>query len=127
MAHVDVVAHFNTNHTERGCVVGLRLFDSVVQVKLDLGARTMVVSSTDENITAPLPLTPAGEEVADLRILVDGAQFEIFGLGGRANVALGARLDYNASSTLGTAFADCGAVRLSVQVHEMDTAYEDDE
>ena len=90
----------------------------------------MTVNSTHYNVTAPLPpRTAVGEEeVVDLRVLVDGEQFEIFGLGGRANVALRARPDYT-TSTLGMAFADCGSsqVRATVRAWSMDTAYEDDD
>jgi hypothetical protein len=95
----------------------------------------MCVNSTQKNVTAPLPLPQlsAQQEVIDLRILVDGEQLEVFGLGGRANVALRTRPDYNASDALGTVFArglsEGGAAKVDVsaQMYSMETAYEDDE
>lgn len=135
MAHVDIVMQFNVSLSsspaaaEQGCSVGVRLFGNTVHATLDLTGGAMMVTSTHKNVSAPLPAVPrqeAGER--DIRILVDGEQFEIFGMGGRANVALRARPDLNASTALGTAFADCGgAVTVRVRMFSMLTAYEDDD
>jgi hypothetical protein len=143
MAHVDVVLQFNVSHSaaatdgnedDTATAVGLRLFETVT-IEIDLLNRVMCVNSTQKNVTAPLPLPQlsAQQEVIDLRILVDGEQLEVFGLGGRANVALRTRPDYNASDALGTVFArglsEGGAAKVDVsaQMYSMETAYEDDE
>lgn len=131
MAHVDVVAQFRpTCAHKHACTVGVRLF-GCIEIGLDLLANSMNVTSPTLNVTAKLPpQQAAGRKVVDLRILVDGEQFEIFGLGGRANVALRARpLQHGAPTrTLGTAFEDGdGLAELSVRTYAMETAYEDDD
>ena len=135
MAHVDIAMQFNVSQSagvveavQHACRVGVDLFGGAVQIALDLTGCAMTVNSTHRNVSAPLPPRQRAAGAHNLRILVDGEQFEIFGLGGRANVALRARPDYNESTALGTAFAHCGgtAVKVRVQMHSMGTAYEDD-
>ena len=64
------------------------------------------------------------KEIFDLRVLLDGVQFEVFAAGGRANIANRFSPDYN--NTASSAFVECAGAEVHVRVDgwTMDTCYE---
>ena len=147
LAHLDIAARFEVAAAHlSSCSVGLRLFGLAgaaaapgLEIRADLAARTLNITAAGMGpASAPLPArkisTPTRDaaankgavtkEIFDLRVLLDGAQFEVFAAGGRANIANRFFPEYN--STASSAFVECAGAEVQVRVDgwTMDTCYE---
>ena len=86
-----------------------------------------VLTISDRALYSVYSRGAVAKEIFDLRVLLDGVQFEVFAAGGRANIANRYSPDYNKyNRTASFAFVECAGAEVQVQVDgwTMDTCYE---
>ena len=104
-----------------------------LEIRADLAARSLDTTAGigmamhSGQWSGPLPILHTDDrhddatmEIFDLHVLVDGAQFEVFGHGGRTNIALRVFPNYNGIAS--SAFVECSSadVHATVEGWEMD-------